>query len=465
LARALRIAAIAIFAAGVIAVVRHDDHHGPPHPKEWDPRVLDIVKFDEQHRGLKFKQPVFVDFLDAKAYSDRVRTDQSKLTDKEKKQLSVFQGELRALGLSNSTADLGEALNKLVDVGTLAFYDPKTERVTVRGTEMNADVRVTLAHELTHALQDQYFGVGKKRTDKFTTSQEATSFRALVEGDAVRIEDEYLAALSAPEKAEYDQTHQKGVDTATAGLADVPIALQAVQGAPYALGLPFVELLDAHGKQAEVDQAFRKPPATDEQVMDPPTYLRHEPALKVDEPALPDGVTKDNVVDSGDFGATSWLFVLAERIDPLVALTAVDGWGGDAYVAYEQNGKTCVRIAWQGDTDRDHQEMQDALNQWVAAMPPGAASVTPQGAVLLVQACDPGPDVSITLNNRAVDVLQIPSARSQFMVEAVRKLGFTVDKAFAFGDCVVRSFTFDQFKAGDPSTVQPAVVACRDKAG
>ncbi|MEY2433079.1 MAG: hypothetical protein QOC92_2804 [Acidimicrobiaceae bacterium] len=454
---------VVVVAGGLAAILWRDTKSRPPHPKEWDPRVLDIVKFDEQHRGLTFKEPVFVDFLDAKAYSERVRTEQSKLTDKEKQQLSAFQGELRALGLSNSTGDLGEALNKLVDVGTLAFYDPETQRVTIRGTEITVDLRVTLAHEFTHVLQDQYFGVGKGRTDKFTTSQEQTSFRALVEGDAVRIENEYIAALSARDKAEYDQTHQKAVDTATTGLADVPIALQALQAAPYLLGPPFVELLDADGKQAEVDQAFRKPPATDEQVMEAPAFLRHESALEVDEPALPDGVTKDNVIDSGDFGATSWLLVLAERIDPLVALRAVDGWGGDAYVAYEQNGTTCVRIAWQGDTDADHLAMQDALNQWVAAMPAGAASVTPQGAVLLMQACDPDAGVSITVNNRAIDVLQLPSARSQFMLEAVRQLSFTIDKAFAFGDCVVHSLSFDQFKAADRPAIQSAVVACRDK--
>ena len=468
--------AFALFAGVLVFVVFRDTHHGPPHPKEWDPRVLDIVHFDEQHRGLTFKQPVFVDFLDAQAYSDRVRTDQSTLTDKQKQQLAANEGELRALGLSNSSLNLLDATNELHDTGTLAFYDPDTERVTIRGTEMTVDLRVTLAHEFTHVLQDQYFGIGQKRTIKFSTSQEESAFRTVLEGDAVRIENEYIDSLSADDKAQYEQAHNQEVDKATTGLADVPVALQALQSAPYLLGPPLIKLLDADGHQSEVDNAFKTPPATDEQVLDPPTLLSHEPALTVQAPSLPDGLSKDSQVDSGDFGALAWYLVLAERIDPLVALQAVDGWGGDAYIAYQQDGKTCMRLDWQGDTSTDSQEMQDALNQWVAAMPSGAASVTSDGGLLHVQACDLGPGSGITLNNRANDAIQIPAARSAFMLDAVQNGGKRLDTAFEYGNCIVHEIGFDNFIAADKagsgglppdvrSAIQAAAADCRNKAG
>ncbi len=171
----------------------------------------------------------------------------------------------------------------------------------------------------------------------------------------------------------------------------MPVALQALQAAPYILGPPFMELLDAVGHQAKVDGALRDPPTTDEQVFDPRAFLSGNKPLDVDEPPLPDGITDDKKVDSGDFGATSWFFVLAERIDPLVALRAVDGWGGDAYVAYDKGGSTCIRLNWRGDTSTDDQEMHDALDQWAAAMPSGATSVTANGDVLFVESCDLGP--------------------------------------------------------------------------
>ena len=457
---------------GLLFFVLRDTHHGPPHPKEWDPRVLDIVNFDEAHRGLKFKQPVFVDFLDPQAYSDRSRTDQSQLTDKDKQQLSAFDGEFRALGLSNSNINLLDEENKLHDSGTLAFYDPVTERVIIRGTEMTVNLRVTLIHEFTHVLQDQYFGIGQKRTSKFKTSGESASFRTVLEGDAVRIENEYIDTLSADEKKQYQDANKQEVDTSNTALADVPVALHALQLAPYEYGPQFVQLLDAEGHQAAVDEAFRNPPTTDEQVLDPPAYLRHEGALDVKQPSLPDGVSQDSIVDSGDFGALSWLLVLGERIDPLVALTAVDGWGGDSYVAYTQNNKTCVRLAWQGDTDAASQAMQAAVNLWVAAMPAGAASATFDNGLLHLEACDPGAG-NITLNNRALDVIQIPAARSGIALDAVSQGGLSVDKGFELGNCFVHGLGFDTLAAVNKngltpetqSTITAVAQDCRTKIG
>lgn len=462
-----------VFCAGVVAVIFHASTHArPPHPKEWDPRVLDIVRFDEQHRGLTFKEPVFVDFLDAQAYSDRVRTDETQLSDEDKQQLKAVEGELRALGLSNSNVDLFEASNTLLDTGTLAFYDPTTERVIIRGTEMTVDLRVTLAHEFTHVLQDQYFTIGRRRTSQFTTSQQSSAFRTLLEGDAVRIENQYIDSLSADDKAQYQEQHNKEVDSAVAGLSDVPVALQAIQSAPYLLGPPFAELLDAKGGEAEVDSAFKTPPSTDEQVFDPRAFFRQNGPLDVPAPKLPDGVADDKVVDSGDFGATSWFLVLAERIDPLVALQAVDGWGGDAYVAYDRDGKTCVRLSWQGDTSTDEQEMHDALDQWVEAMPAGAASVRADGDLLAVEACDLGSGAQITLNHRSLDALQLPSTRSVLALDALKDGGLDVDKAVDFGDCFVRTLGFDQLIAANrgvspelQSTIQSVYRDCQNKAG
>jgi hypothetical protein len=462
---------VAVFGLAGITVLSRG-HSGPSYPSEWDPRVLDIVQFDEQHRGLKFEHPVYVDFLDPQAYSQRARTDQSELTDKEKHQLEVENGELRALGLSNSNIDLLQAENDLQDTGTLAFYDPDSQHVIVRGTEMTVALKVTLVHEFVHVLQDQHFGVGQERTNQFTTSQEASSFRALVEGDAVRIENEFIMSLSDADRQAYQTTHSKEVDNATAGLSNVPIALQALQTAPYLFGPPFDELLIAKGQQAELDAAFKDPPTTDEHLLDPPRFENKEKALDVKEPPLPDGVSSKDKVDNGDFGALGLLLVLGERIDPLNALRASDGWGGDAYVAYQQNGKTCVHIDMRGDTETDMNELRNAFDQWAKAMPAGAASVTSDGDIIQLQTCDPGANSDLTLNNRANDLVQMPAARSEFMLEAVQQLNYSFDKAFTFGDCVVRALGFDTFVEADKAggtgpppelqqKVQSAITTCR----
>ena len=42
----------------------------------WDPRVLAIVHFDEQQRGLTFKQPVKVEFLGNAQFDKEVSVPQ-----------------------------------------------------------------------------------------------------------------------------------------------------------------------------------------------------------------------------------------------------------------------------------------------------------------------------------------------------------------------------------------------------
>jgi hypothetical protein len=430
---------VVIVAAGAIAFVRRD--HKPSHPDQWDARVLDIVHFDEQHRGLKFKHPVAVDFLTPDQYADRTRTADSQLSDKDKKQLQNEAGQLRALGLMTGDVDLLSAENNLADAGTAAFYDPDTDRVSVRGTDMTVELKVTLAHELTHALQDQYFDIGSDREKKFTTSGESEAFRALVEGDATRIEDEYVQSLSSDQQSEYFDSNSASVDKSQQQLTDVPVSLQALMAAPYIYGPPFTEILDADGKQKQVDDAFKNPPVDDEQEIDPRQFLNKNDPITVDKPPLPAGVKDES--DSGDFGETAWYLMLAERIPPLQALQAADGWGGDAYVSYEQDGKTCIDLAWRGDTDKDRDEMQTALDAWTAAMPPGTATDQSDGDLLRVHSCDPGKDSNITINGRSLDALQVIGVRSYLMLSAMRDGGLNADDAFSFGECVVEKVPFD----------------------
>ena len=72
------------------------------------------------------------------------------------------------------------------------------------------------------------------------------------------------------------------------------------------------------------------------------------------------------------------------------SLDAVDGWGGDNYVAFERDDVSCVRANYRGDSKRDLAEMNTALGKWVDAGPAGSASVRLDGNQLLFESCDPG---------------------------------------------------------------------------
>ena len=278
---------LGVVAAGAVAVAAIGSatgafDTGPAHPDAWDPRVAELADFVEDERGLDFEQPVQVDFLSAREYSEATTTGAAGLADDELLELDRYAAELRAFGLATGELDLVEALNAVSDGGTLAFYDPDDERIRVRGTELTPGLRVTLVHELTHALQDQHFDLGRLYDDDLESS-ERTAFLGLVEGDALRVETGYTSrGLSATERQEYEQEYQGELERSREATSDVPPFVAASFAVPYALGQPLAVMLANQGGNAAVDRAFDDPPSTEEHLFDPASYLDDEPGYSLD---------------------------------------------------------------------------------------------------------------------------------------------------------------------------------------
>jgi len=376
----------AVLAAGGLVVVALIGDDGPDHPNAWDERVVDLVRFVERERGLDFEHPVHVDFLATKDFEDKVTTDEADLTDEEREDLEIGTQLLSALGFVEPGTDLFEELNTLSAGNTAAFYDPDEQRVSVRGTSLTTDVRGTLVHELTHALQDQHFDLSRYDDDEDRPSGVYSAWTALVEGDATRIENAWAQRLDEDDFADYQRGAGDAADEAGAAIADVPEILTALFSAPYALGEGLLLALDGDGGNARIDEAFEDPPATEEHLLDPWAFLDGEDPVDVTAPSVPTG---EDHRDTDDFGAVGWYLTLAERIEPGQALEAALGWGGDAAVLSTKGGRACVRATFAGDTGQDVDEMEAALRAWVAALPPEAAAVERKGDRVTLRSCEP----------------------------------------------------------------------------
>ncbi len=451
-------------AACVVAsvVVVSNKHRGPAHPDQWDARILPLAAFVEQHRHLRFSHPVYVDFLSTAEYDKKATTEEGALSEADKQKLTQGEAVLRALALAAPGVDLLASVNELSSSGTLAFYTPDTQRVTVKGTDLSLDVKVTLIHELTHAVQDQSFDISSKRTSEFTTSGQEASFRAVVEGDAVRIENEYVDQLSAADRAQYQATYQRQSDQARKALAEVPAALRASQEFPYAMGQRFLALVADQDGESSIDEVFRHPPDTEEDLLDPRAWFRHDTVPKVAAPSLPEGAEK---TDDSDFGAFSLLVLLADRIDVPAALRAADGWGGDAEIAYRDKGNGCTAVAFAGDTGNDTEAIRTALEQWAATIPGGFASVTDSDGLPVLRACDAGE--ATKSNERANDVLALAVLRFELAQSFLD--GLSVDKSFAAASCVVEQIPLDKdlavLSAAKDTDLPPGILATLRAAG
>jgi hypothetical protein len=447
------IAIVACLGVTGVAIYLVTDDEGVRHPDEWDKRVVDLVAFVEDERGLRFEHPVAVDFLTPAQYSERTRIDESELSREDRRLIEDGTAPLRALGLVPAGFDALESANELSDTGTLAYYDPLRERITVRGTEMSPDLRVTLAHELVHVLQDQHFDLDAMLDDGDPTADRLSGYLALIEGDATRVQEAYVDSLSDADRESYLDAIGQASGEAEEQLGDIPGVLVAMQGSPYALGPPLVELIAAGGGNDAVDDAFEDPPASTEHMIDPRSYFAGDSADDVTTPVVPTG--GEQIGEDDRLGALALFLLLSERIDPLEALSAADGWGGDAYVVYDRGGTPCMELAVRGDSTRDGDELLRAFEAWVAEAPPGAAQVRSDGDLALVTACDPGEQDDPS--GLAVDALTLPAARALMML-AAGGTADDVDEAFDAADCFVRTVPLDQLVEANESPEPPAAV-------
>jgi hypothetical protein len=327
----------------------------------------DLLAFVEQERGLAFVDDVEVEVLDDDAFLEALYAPAPDAPAPREDRDS--ERTLVALGLLDGDVDLDEAITDSLDEGVVGFYDPATARLAVRGRDVDPFVQLVLVHELTHALQDQHFDIDRPELDE-GDDERGLAFRSLVEGDAVRVELAWLAAQ--PASVQRELLDVLGPDAAPAGGEAV---VEALLGFPYEAGPGLVlALLDAGGQEA-LDAAFREPPTTAEQVLDPGAG----PGADVARPEVGGAV-----VDEGVLGVLGLALLLGG--DPLQA-GPERGWNGDRYVTAETDGGlTCTEARIAADDPGSGQELLAALRTW-ADRTDGAAVEPLDDGLLRLTAC------------------------------------------------------------------------------
>ena len=447
-----------VVAGGVAYAVQHKSTS--PYPKAWDPRVKPLADFVAGHRHLAWDHPVTVNFLSAAGYHKAAVGDDTSSGGSggaaDKQAANNEAGMMRALGLIEGPVDLQAAANTLEDDGTLAFYSPKTKQAYVRGTSLTPGVRTTLVHELTHALQDQHFDLSALEDAADNgVNRDPEALRALVEGDAMRVESQYHDQLSDADQSEADNEQQGTSDQQNKVQTQVPPALVDLFGSAYEFGEPFVQLLAAVKGDSAVDAAFSDPPTAFAQVWDPFVFVNRDHLQPVDPFRAPSGA---KTFESGNLGSMAWYEMLIQRMPPAIALAAVDGWAGDQFVSYTSGKRVCVDARFKGASTADDGEMLSALQVWQAGRPAGTATVghdTDRGLVT-VHSCDPGPDAKLGITDHSDD-LTLPVVRTQLDVEGAKELfgsGRPNDNQLAvvrcLGNQVVHHYSAAQLNADDP---------------
>jgi hypothetical protein len=298
---------------------------------------------------------------------------------------------------------------------------------------------VTVAHELTHALQDQHFDL-EKLERAAEADHGSTVLHTIAEGDAVRIQDAYEKTLSdADQQAYTTQDAQIGEQSQSEITAKgVPDSLSVVFQAPYVLGPSMLDAVIARENEDGVDALFEHPPTADAAFVTPSTLVDHRTFQTVPTPKLQTGERRTGEPDV--FGALSLFQVLSSRIDNATALSAADAWDGDAMVTFTRKGQTCLRATFAGKGTDGTSTITSAWQQWAAQMPAGAATVDGSGDRVTLTACDPGSAATAIPNPPLASLVYVASRDGLF--SELLKSGFSTAAATCSADTVVRDPVF-----------------------
>jgi hypothetical protein len=248
------------------------------------------------------------------------------------------------LGLIEPGDDLRELSGDLFGEGVAGYYDPRDGRLrVVEGSDTRVLEEMILAHELTHALEDQHFGL-----DVAAATDDRTLARsALHEGSATALMYAYVG-----EHFTAEETLGGLVSSAFDDTGDLPPFIQAQLLFAYVAGEQFVSELLRRGGWKLVDTAYEvRPPASTEQILHPDAYFDADQPQPVRIPRLP-GWER---ALTGTWGELQTRELLGG------ASRAAAGWGGDRYVLWRRGSEAALVMRWRWDTPRDEAEFAARL--------------------------------------------------------------------------------------------------------
>ncbi len=251
------------------------------------------------------------------------------------KALKGTEAMLIELGLVPRDFDYEETMLRLLSSKLAGLYDPHLKAMLIRAELSPADREMTLLHELVHALQDQHYDVMDVVEWEPDDTDRSGALSALAEGDATSamfdgMMSEGKTALSLPPG--FIQERMRADTDAPEG---VPPIIHRSLKASYIDGLTFVHQLRHRGGFAAVDEAWKRPPITTEQVLHLDKYDSAEEPLAV---PVPDPPTPDHELILHDtWGEQNLRLVFEEWMPREEAELAAAGWGGDRIVTYGSN--------------------------------------------------------------------------------------------------------------------------------
>jgi hypothetical protein len=269
---------------------------------------------------------------------------------------------LKVFGLAPVDYQYRQSLVNLLTEQVAGYYDPKAQQFYLADWIDLDGQKPVMAHELTHALQDQHFNL--RRFEKWPKgdSDAELAAHALIEGDATLAMMLYMK--NNPMIALAYVRSLGGLGNSSEQFKQAPRAIRESLMFPYEQGSMWAIKVYSRGDWEAVSEAFKKLPQSTEQIIHPEKYFSYEPPVKVMVPELSKllgaGWTRVDEDVNGEWG---FYLILDQFLnDSAYSKGAAAGWAGDRFSLYEEpkSGRLFVAQKTVWDSPIDAQEFFDA---------------------------------------------------------------------------------------------------------
>jgi hypothetical protein len=315
-------------------------------------RILTFVSNDTQ---FPIKHPVKSRLMSQEEVKDYLieKFDQ----DEDASRLERSESVLKKMGLLNQTFHLRPFLLALLTEQIAGYYDNKTKTVNLLDWIQPEEQKPVLAHELTHALQDQRVGLTKwsnvsssntsrsfaEDNKRLLLDEADTARSAVAEGQAMAVFIDYSSSASGkPITSNADSGNNlvaPAEESSSPVLASAPVVMKDSLLFPYREGLSFEQFILNHsGKEDAFAGTLMRPPSSSFEILTPSAYLSFAPVPKLKIPNVhPLLKSRYLPYDIGVIGELD-VRIMAETFkQEAIADTLSKAWnGGFYYAAYEK---------------------------------------------------------------------------------------------------------------------------------
>jgi hypothetical protein len=328
------------------------------------PVIEDVMNEVEQLRGFDYAHPVVAQPVeqeeiaeDLVAYADIAYP---------RKQYERRSLAWDTIGVIPEGTSLRAAYENYGSTQVIGYYDTLTGELKFIGSQSPTPLeKITLAHELTHAIDDQRFGL--ERLDVLSAEcrdERSAAAIAVVEGNATFFMFRWAERFLTPEQQVQVGIEAAQQESSTEGIPPFVVRLQAWS---YEQGLNFIAALESRGGLDAVDAAFEDMPVSTEQIIHPERYPNDTPTpVDIEDLSseLGEGWQDLDVMTIGE----AWLaLALGLRLDGSEAQEATAGWDGGIYRAWSDGQDAAVVLSTEWDGASDAEEFAATMQEWIDA--------------------------------------------------------------------------------------------------